>query len=464
MVLSNLVSNHVQHNIMSYLVDCDSETEQTISAVISKVSNHVFEGARIAFFPDYPIRANSMFQNELNPTLYRQIYQIEVEENEPMQEVYVWSREHGSWQNRKAPIAEQRFPTYLPLRMLFKGQEGRLITLNIWGQKVHLLCSQKAAKFGDLEGSFESKLSIGEIKHYANKKISREIFYPGEFEGFVNITESKDADSQDLKAIYFNSYQATRHLDERSLQESFVKQACLGSGGEGVVYKVFDKTAGDLKALKITKTDCDQNRLAIGTISHALDFGHTCHLTRIFETFKVDTEAVKKGREFIPMNLKGSCSGYLMELMDGDFEKLWPILTKEQKAAMTIQLVCTDNLMHNRFKLQIADDKLRNIFYKKIDEEVTFQGKRVQDFDYLQYTIQGKKFYIPVKETPYLMKRGDYDQWTSHLIAGNSRFKEAGIGSLEVALDSIGYTLQQAEVLFGTPPSTTSILEMGTDR
>lgn len=433
---------------------------------VKQLSLQALEGVKIAFYPDYPVRANGRFTSELNPDFYQKMYGIEIAENEPMQQVYIWSKGYGSWQDQKAPVFKEYFPSYLPLRMLVDGQEKQKIIVEIWGQKLPLLCAQKEAKFGEAEGDFQDSLNVGTIKQFSKANIlSKEVFFPGEFDQFLAAMKSQKLSTsrkEEIKDLYLKAYASLRHLNDVSLQEYFINKGCLGSGGEGVVYKVYDKAAADFKALKITKTNCDSNRLVMSTLSHVLDVEDSCHLTRIFEIVRIDEANDRRSNVFVPANFKGASSGYLMELLDGDLEELWPSLTDKQKAALTIQQICLDNLLHNRFKLIIGDDKLRNIFYKKIDAQVTFRGQKVQDYDYLRYTIGSQAFYIPVKEVPYLLKRGDYDQWQSELLSSRE-FKERNVNMLKLAFAELKIPFSEIENIFCQAPKSGSILEMGTD-
>ena len=87
----------------------------------------------------------------------------------------------------------------------------------------------------------------------------------------------------------------------------------------------------------------------------------------------------------------------------------------------------------------------------------------MMDYDYWKYTFGDRSFYIP-RQT-YLIKLGDYDQWTSTLLRNNaqemaSRGLSNPIGTLSSYLGG-SCSIEQLAVKFGKPSDPNAkILDM----
>ena len=209
-----------------------------------------------------------------------------------------------------------------------------------------------------------------------------------------------------------------------ALESRFEKVRWIGSGGEGVVYEVNDRSSGNRKALKISSNNWKislHNRQVAEIVLLILKRGLSPHLTQIHELLAVNCRAFAR----LAANSEGSffdaqgesytiCSrrAYLMEILNGDLEALYRpprILAQEIEIAIEVQIVSIRIILGQQ---NVKDDeagKWRNILYKRLGPEDLFQEKPLIDFDFWKYTFGKYQFYLPRHE--YLIKLADYDGW-----------------------------------------------------
>lgn len=264
--------------------------------------------------------------------------------------------------------------------------------------------------------------------------------------------------------------------DSEALHQRYTKLSIVGAGGEGVVFKVFEKGTGTIKALKIGN-NCglySQQRHAIASANMLLNQQLTPHFTRVYQSFLLSTirhydfvsqnpfEIVKAPlKETVPIIRKG----LLMEFLDGDLEKIWHGMPYVEKLSSLVQIASAEHLLNRRFGVQVVDASgfmLRNVFFKRLTETDLFRGKKLIDYDFWRYAIGERIFYLPRPQL--LIKLGDYDQWEcSSCLTSLEKQREIrklrGFQKPFFRLLS-GITETHLEQLFQLPNTTVSILEL----
>ncbi len=392
----------------------------------------------LCLFPMPPTRADNRFDLYSNPQNYTQRWGTPLKQGELLQSVYIKTEgTPGFWSNRKIEQIDDYFPFSLPLKDLVFGIEDDSVQITVKEKTFNFRCEQKKEKFG--HEPFETTME----EHL--KQIS---LYPEQEAGECFVT-SQDFNGQHYKAVvrrlnnqeYFGEITAEciyeLFLDSNIkiikanntlLKKIYKKKEALGGGGEGIVFKVIQKDIGSDKALKIAMNPFYPKEV-ITIISHLLNTNQTPHLTRVdriltipatanpLEVLNVEGDNFVKDQsieenEFYKGIGERLCTGIEMELLDGDLEKLYPLMESIKQSAVMIQ-AHSALIKLNQFCITVCDFKPRNIFYKKLGNE-TFKGERLADYDYWKYTIKGDDFYLPRMDI--LIKLGDYDQWTTTLL------------------------------------------------
>ncbi len=255
-----------------------------------------------------------------------------------------------------------------------------------------------------------------------------------------------------------------------ALESRFEKVRWIGSGGEGVVYEVNDRSSGNRRALKISSNNytlSEHNRRVAEIVLLILKRELSPHLTQIHELLTVNCRAFAR----LAGNSEGSFfdaegkndtifprRAYLMEILNGDLEALYRsprILAQEIRIAIEVQIVSIRIILGQQ---NVRDDeagKWRNILYKHVGPEDLFQEKPLIDFDFWKYTFGKYQFYLPRHE--YLIKLADYDGW---MIGDNPPLIDPKI-ILKNHLAQDGVTLKQCATLFKQPENTNAkILEI----
>lgn len=229
------------------------------------------------------------------------------------------------------------------------------------------------------------------------------------------------------------------------LTNRFTKFKKIGKGGDGIVFEVVDKASNIHKAIKINtyaEKWLPRSLKYVYPVLDVLNLNYTPHLTHIEEIIKIETEDDEfsieepKSSNFVASSEGKSKIKYLpaivMECLDGDLEKKFKGLSSLERDAIAVQSVATRALLEN-WGVKVGDYKLRNMFYKKLDINDIFNGKRLIDFDYWKYTLDCLDFFIPRQE--YLLKFGDFDSWTNIVVLNELEKKSTALNLLESDLE-----------------------------
>lgn len=235
-----------------------------------------------------------------------------------------------------------------------------------------------------------------------------------------------------VERIYHDSIQTKPLCTNVLLKAMYRRGTGLGGGGEGAVVKVTDRKTEQIRALKISN-NCHllYESEVLAVIDFILDREISPHLTKVYQMMKIpcarnpvifketgvdpwvepteDADFVNDPKGEEPLMRYG----FEMELLDGDISRISPTLTPMEKCAIEVQAASIHHILNNSFDTYVSDDKYRNIFYKQLDETVTFKGKKLINYDFWKYTFDGTEFYIP--RMKYLIKLGDYDGWSCNL-------------------------------------------------
>ncbi|MCH9757391.1 MAG: hypothetical protein K0U37_09405 [Gammaproteobacteria bacterium] len=225
-------------------------------------------------------------------------------------------------------------------------------------------------------------------------------------------------------------------LSPSEIQDRFKNLKIIGGGGQGIVLEVLDKKTNTHKAYKVADRGIS---FSLELILNALiDSGYTPHLTHLEECFTSislpvslwgypqnnrnhpeyalvrpviseqelsDLDEVTRktiypsGAAEPPQNINVT----LMEILEGDLRRYGYTL------AQKIQLMSVLNIL-SVCGVKVEDQKPKNVFFKKLSSEDTFQGECLENFDFWLYRLGEEHFYIPKQEI--LIKLGDYDPWS----------------------------------------------------
>jgi hypothetical protein len=244
----------------------------------------------------------------------------------------------------------------------------------------------------------------------------------------------------------------------------------IGGGGEGVVYKVRDKRTRAYKALKYSHSASEyrahDQQLVTAAITDIFERGLSPHLTRIHETFTVARGTVLDYcKTWYP---EYPCKGWVMELLDGDFEDLYcrnkEYFKGSQADTYIIQIAFIETLLWNQYGIEVQDGDgfvYRNIFYKHLTDQDTFRGKKLLNYSHWKYSMQGHVFYLP--RPRILIKLGDYDQWPCDMTSEKLRQERQSSGiKLKGELFDADTDLETLQRKYSAPPPHATILDMGT--
>ncbi len=419
--------------------------------------------------PSPPTRADSRFTLSCNPHYYTQRWEIPLKQGELLQQVYVKTKGTPRfWSDRRIEQIEDCFPTHLPLKDLVFGIENNNVQITVKGKIFNFRYKQKKEKFG--HHPFETTMEeyhLKQISLYPEQEagecyVTNQVFNGQNYKAVVKRLNNQESlgeiTSECIYQLFLDSNKKIVKADNTLLKKMYKKKKFLGGGGEGVVYKVLKKDNGTSKALKIALSSSYPKEV-ITIVSYLLSTNQTPHLTRVdrillvpttsnpLEVFNVKKDDFVKGqsaekdefsfknKEFYKDRREYLRTGIEMELLDGDIEKLYLQMDPIKQSAIMLQ-ACSAIKKLNQFCITVCDFKTRNIFYKKLEDQ-TFKGKRLADYDYWKYTIEGNDFYIPRMDI--LIKLGDYDQWTTTLFtdhpsvsAGSAFYSAKKLSGLKV--------------------------------
>lgn len=208
------------------------------------------------------------------------------------------------------------------------------------------------------------------------------------------------------------------------LEKRFEKWDFLGSGGEGSVYLVIDRTTEEKKALKIAKNNerlLPNQRKTAEVVGKILSKGLSPHLTRIDTLLSIRCligriAAAKEGPGFFGGVLEGMAKeyfprrGFLMEKMEGNLGEIYHDLSEEQKLVLKIQILSIQLLLESEGVCPSESGKHKNVLYKKLGPEDVFKGVRLCGFAFWKYVFGKYALYLPRPD--FLVKLGDYDPWS----------------------------------------------------
>lgn len=438
-------------------------------SVTQKVENY---DGYIYLYPDFPVRADSRSLGECNPTRFYDKTQMNVEEGEPMQQVYVESDNRQGWWADQ-PIEEiggDYFPNYLPARVLLFGIEDQIISLNIANHCFRFLCKQSKEKCGKLPFETCLKETMRKITVKPEDHEQFSTLQPFDFEHFRNVTQRVNSNASagtvapDLvKKLFLKSNCKILDTSHSQLKNLYQRIAWIGGGGQGAVFKVKNLKNHEVRALKVGRFTRSTLPETLTVVNHLIDSQMTPHLTKTFRhlTLSHKSEDLFKDLEeddFIndhaeQTNLRQG-DVLEMELLDGDLEYKYSELTEMDQNAVYIQAFSARNKLQT-MGTQVEDFKPRNFFYKILNSTDTFQGQIIQDFDFWKYTFNEIDFYIPKQS--WIVKLGDYDDWRTELF---EKQQSNPFNYLESYCKYKGITVDELKAMFPKPKEGSKILEM----
>lgn len=244
------------------------------------------------------------------------------------------------------------------------------------------------------------------------------------------------------------------------LKNRFEKLSYAGSGGEGVIYEVKEKSTDHRLALKIANNNwsiTDDNKLVAKTVSIILKEGISPHLTRIHELLTVKCLVFAKFAEYTAKEFfKPKCEeddnrkfprrATLMEILEGNLEKIRNEFTASTSLiALKIQLASILNILKQQGVRSPEATKFKNILYKTLEPKDVFNDKAMIDFDFWKYVFGNHELYLP--RPKYLIKLGDYDSWT----VNPSDSQVDPVKNLEAYLSTENLTIEKVKDLFKKP-------------
>lgn len=255
------------------------------------------------------------------------------------------------------------------------------------------------------------------------------------------------------------------------LEERFEKVRFVGSGGEGCIYEVKEKTSGHTQALKIANNNwrVNEQNIRIATIvSTILEQQISPHLSSVYELISVRCavfahSACHETNGFFNGHSKYEGEGdgtfprraILMEILEGDLGKIYKELNELSIIALKIQCASIAVVLAQHSVVAYEADKFRNILFKTLGPNDTFKSKVLIEFEFWKYVFGKYTFYLP--RPKYLIKLADYDSWSVESI----EVKKDPVETLGYFLTQVGMTLKTAKKLFEKPDdSNAKILEV----
>ncbi|MES2199157.1 MAG: hypothetical protein V4489_03195 [Chlamydiota bacterium] len=206
----------------------------------------------------------------------------------------------------------------------------------------------------------------------------------------------------------------------------------IAQGGHGDVVGAMDKKTKLPVAIKIDPRAPNSNDVLISTkVNEALV--ETPHLTRIYELLKSPILYVPRkpyDETTLPQHSRLSFKTFkenffhpviyssriknprlsfnmitVMEKLESDLQALGP--SKEDNEIFGFQVDYTYQLLERKYGVEVRDRSWKNVVYKELTPEDLFNGKRLIDYKYWKYQINGVDSYIP--RPKLLIKLCDYD-------------------------------------------------------
>ena len=275
---------------------------------------------------------------------------------------------------------------------------------------------------------------------------------------YYNIGGSNTQSASDDEMLKITSTQEMIQLVKERFNDEF--EEIIGGGGNGVVLKVKDSKDNQIKAYKITRSELN------GEVEEAIislqDTPYGFGLTKLYEVYRFkpwrftmlnqlvqlmtneekkeenkkfakylffqpnyteeemnaliqEDEGIKKvyehwmAKEYRQEESKVTWNAQIMELLDGDLEKLGN--TGKEPTHFDDMFICViRNILELVFGIDCRDShKANNIFVKKISEGEEINGVNLLNYDFWKLRLGGEDYYFPSQN--YIIKLGDYDEW-----------------------------------------------------
>ena len=231
----------------------------------------------------------------------------------------------------------------------------------------------------------------------------------------------------------------------------------LGGGGEGTVYAVTHEQFGRV-ALKIAANNwrvSEEDAKVQKKVFYILSSSQSPHLTRILGVFSIRCPLFfnfnfdeKKRVFFDRLEAEGATfdrKAMLMELLDGDLEKISATLTDDERIAFKVQIASVAIVLERNGVSPHELGKFRNVVYKPLSSEDILGGKQMIAFDFWKYVFPGYMFYLP--RPTYLIKVCDYDRFR----VVDTPFLSDPLKCLKFLLQEEEFSLEDLETMFRLP-------------